>query len=347
MSLLVCAFSFFVYIYLKPRSYELPYQIGDIKITEKYEKKYQLYYFEIETSEYKYNFVKKYKYSSQRKLIDEIKIDDACIIPYIDNRASEELCIEEGIQYINIVNEAKGKIEYKDTKIFNYNNYTYALWNYKGLDILNKNKNSEINLFKNDIYNNNLAVLVDNLLLIPNYENEYSYKELILINMKTLKQDKMKLDYEISSDSYVLGVHNGSVFIVDKKEKTEYEIKPQAKKMRVIATANKNGKIYNNDGFEKISMTKLTNDNLSFTFDTYYNYYIDNNTLYLKYQNSDILTKVNNFKNGHIIKIDDDKIYFLINDTLYFFTPHIGTIKLLQNFEWNFNYNNKIFIYSE
>ncbi len=349
--IIVLAFSFFLFMYLRPRDYTLTYKINNYKITEKYLKEYKIYYFKIEDDIYSFDFVKNYKYSPKRELIYNLDVDDNCLKPYIKDDDLEELCAynNEDVSYqeINLINEETLLETKNDIKIFNYLNNIYTIWNYKGLDVLNSENYINVPLFDNDVYNNPLVAELNDLLVFPNYNETYEYKELIIFNIKTGKKSTMKLDYSISNDSYVLGTYKRSVFIVDKKNKKEYEINPYFKKMRIVGSETKMGKIYIIDDFRKINISELVKSNMSFEYLTPYNYQIIDGILYLSYLDENLLTKVNDFEKGHIITIDNKKIYYIIDDVLYLFSPETGNIKLLQKFEWNFNYENKIFVYEK
>ena len=45
-----------------------------------------------------------------------------------------------------------------------------------------------------------------------------------------------------------------------------------------------------------------------------------------------------------LVRINDKDIFYLKNDTLYHFDDINGEEKLVTHSEWNFNYNNMIFI---
>ena len=46
-----------------------------------------------------------------------------------------------------------------------------------------------------------------------------------------------------------------------------------------------------------------------------------------------------------IIAIKEDNVLYLVDDTLYFYNILYGEIKVMTNFEWNFNYKNNIYFY--
>ena len=145
-------------------------------------------------------------------------------------------------------------------------------------------------------------------------------------------------------DSYILGKYNKSIYLVDKKNKVEYEIVPYRKRMRIVGNKNKDGIIYQ-DEFKNVSMNKLTSKELTFTMTNAYNYVIDNNKLYLKLYNSDNKLLINDLENIKIIDQIDDNLHYLSNDILYSYNLYSGSKKLMNYFEWNFNNDNMIFIY--
>ena len=117
---------------------------------------------------------------------------------------------------------------------------------------------------------------------------------------------------------------------------------PHRKKIRIIGTKDRQGKIYNN-GFSNISLTKLTTSNLSFTYQKRIAYKLDDNYLYMDLDG--IVTKISNQKVDGIIKVSNNTVYYISNSNLYSDNYLDGELLLLSNFEWNFNYQNNIFIY--
>ena len=129
---------------------------------------------------------------------------------------------------------------------------------------------NEIKLFDKDIYDIPLATKINEYILIPDYEQEYSFNRIYIINTENNKVDKWKLKYEISFDSYLLGINDKSVFILDKKNKREYELVPHKKKMRIVATKNRQAVMYNNGEIVKESMKSLLNNPHQFTYKNNY-----------------------------------------------------------------------------
>ncbi len=346
MGVLVIGFSFFLYFYFSPKNYSEEYKLKDFDIIEEFHKDEKLYYFVINE---KYDFVVNEKYSINRQKITKIDYKDNCITPYFEKTKLNEICYIEGdINYNVITSEEKdsGTFDLNGIKLYGNPDIIYTIWNYNSVLIVENRAITKIDLFKESVYRNELTVLVDNLLIMPNYDQKYDYTEFLILNVTNQKLKTWKIDYEISNDSYILGIYDNKIYLVDRKYKIEYEINPVKEKIEVVGNTTKLGIIYNN-GFEELTMNKLIKNDLSFNFKETYNYKMNNEMLFLNYYDKDILTKVSDFKNGYIVKQTNDNLYYLINDNLYVYSPFSGNKRLLQYFEWNFNYKNLIFIYNK
>ena len=350
-----------LYNALKTKSYTLNYDIKEYSISENYDKQKGLYYFEIEYEGVKYNFINVKKYERERKLINDIKKYEqdeyTCLLIQSDYISFNPLCSKDKtvIDYHLVPEELMiemKRINYSkdiNTSFKNYEiknlNQQVIIWNYKGFDLISKDKMSTIKLFNKDIYNIKLATVINDYLFIPDYNQNYNFNKAYVIDLNKLTKKEWELDYDISFDSYILGTHEDSIFLVDKKNKTEYELVPYNRKMRIVGTSSKKGIIYNNDKETKISLTKLTSEEQSFTKDQNYKFIIKDKTLYLQYIDSNIKTKISNNEVDKIIYIDNDKVYYLVKDTLYFYNLTYGEVGLITYSEWEFNNDNVIFIH--
>ena len=95
-----------------------------------------------------------------------------------------------------------------------------------------------------------------------------------------------------------------------------------------------------------IDNNKLFYNKILFKNDKIFNYTVINNSLYYSYYNSDKLIKASNLEVKALVSYDSYNAYFLVGDDLYKFDSSQGTIKLANYFEWNFNYLNKVFVFS-
>ena len=102
-------------------------------------------------------------------------------------------------------------------------------------------------------------------------------------------------------------------------------------------------KLYIDNEWVNKNIKTLISTKETFQYKTNYNYILEDDTLYLNYLNKDKKTLItNNIK--YIVKIDNEDIYYLKDDELYHFNINTGEELLLSYFEWNFNYNNMIYL---
>lgn len=355
--LLICLI-FLINTLFISHSYSLEYNIDDYDISENYDKKEEIYYYEIKNNNHIYNFITSTKYQKEKKLITNItkyeQDDYTCLVIESNIFEVNPLCSkgDENIDYRLVPEDLElpisNTIEPYETNYENYYLYNtdnnILVWQYKGFIYFNKDKIKTFDLFTKDIYDINLAVKINNYLVIPDYEQNYNFNKLYIINLSNQKIEEWEIDYDISFDSYILGTNNKSIYLVDKKNKIEYEIVPHKKKMRIVASNNKKGIIYNEGKEESISLNSLISSNQSFTYKNNYQYTLQDNTLYLSYLDTDIKTKISDQKISSIVSINEDNIYYLVEDTLYKYNLYYGEVKLIEYDDWEFNYNNLIFL---
>ncbi len=340
-------------IYLIPNNYKKEYKISKYEVTEKYLKKEKLYQFSVKNGEDIFEFNIYSNYHLKKKLInkiDKININNGYCLLLDSNKLSlYPLCIEDGKQKsYHLIEEIKDKIsskyypkinylnsKYKSLFISYLNNKKYLLWNYNYFYYLG-NKNKTIKLFDNDYYQLRLAAQIKNYLFVPNYDDGYTFNNAYIINFNNGHKDSWNIKYDISIDSRIIGTYKKSIYLLDEKNKVLYEIVPHKKKIRKVS-----GRILEGSKMKRYSIDTIINKNLSFIPQSYFDYKVIDNDLYLNNKNSKVLL-VKNITN--VISNEKDNVYYLIDDTLYMFNPFYGSIKLITNFEWEFNIDNMIFI---
>ena len=57
------------------------------------------------------------------------------------------------------------------------------------------------------------------------------------------------------------------------------------------------------------------------------------------------MNKISENKVKDIVYYDNESVYYLVDDILYKYSSEYGEVKIMSDFEWNFNYNNMIFVY--
>ena len=361
--LIILSFSFFLLTYFKKRNYKLSYEKSGFKIEEEYIKNDGTYLLNINKKDNKYLFIIKDDYTRKRKLINKIKEyktdNETCLVITFNNKNVLPSCKRnnEVISYHLISSDLKNKIkntnkyiiktkdksyDYNNIYVKNLNNKKVLVWNYNGFYVLTNSSKKNINVIKSEIYNPQMVGEIDNYLIMPNYDEGYEYKNIKVLNVDDLNIKNLKLNTSISSDTYVLGKNDKSIFIYDPKYEKEIEIVPYKLKYRDV-----NPYIYNKGKIETVSYNKLNNQNVEFIYDTLYDYLLVGNRLYrLNKYKSEYKELVTDKVVKEIVKKNNDEIYYISDDKLYFYSDKYGEVLMLEYFELNFNYKNIIFIYN-
>ncbi len=362
--IVLALFFAFIYFYITPRNYTVYYIVDNYNITEKYNGKYD---FVITKNDKQYTYYVNTKYRPSRKIIKKIySYNDKeynCIYLDIKEQKTHPICYKNkqliDFRLINsqsfndfLVNKYQSNIEEVNKKIeniiiHNFDKKTYVFWNYRKLIYVNQNDLINIKLFNNDQYNNNLVTMVDNYLFIPNYDQKYFFDQVIIIDLRNGTKNIWKLNQSISYESKILGVVDQEIYIIDEKNQLEYKIDIDKRKILNITTEDALGLIYENNQFKEVKISTIINNNLKFSYKNICNYYVKNNKLFYndKYRNESLL--ISNNINPKIAFINDCQVYYFVNDTLYTYYENVGEIKLVENYDWNFNFDNKIFIYQK
>ena len=352
-----CIFFFLIIITLLPKNYKKEYKIDKYKIIEKYIKKDKMYVFQIYDKSNIYETISLDKYTSKRKLISKVKKynenDTTCIIVN-SKKINDNIICKKNKEYIDYhltsflpkkyykKSESK-KFEYKNIKLSLLDNNTYLIWNYKGFYKIKNKEHELVKIFNDDVYDINLSVIVDKYLIIADYNQKYNYNKLLRLNLENNKIEEIKLKEDISFESRILGSYKNYIYILDEKNKKEYEINIKNKNFSKISNGEY-GKIYKNNKFEKIKINKIITHNISFDNDNKVSYELKNG-LYKKFKNISQPIKISDKNIKKIVYYDDNEIYFIKDEFLYKYDFKNGITKVIDYFELNFNYNNMIFIY--
>lgn len=353
--------TFLLLIIFKDNSYSKVYDIDEYKVTEEFNDKQSYYYFQIKYNSLDYELLINHKYSGEKLITNITKYsekEELCLVLELTIGNSTLVCSKDNklINWNLISDNLKDKIpselikEYsensyteKDITIFNNIDSKIYIWNYKGFDIIENGKLKTLNIFDGDVYDTNLIAKVNNYIIIPNYNQKYNFNKIIILNTKTDEIEEWELNYEISYDSYVMGSYENSIYLVDTKNKIQYELVPHKQKARIIATKNSQGLIYKKE-WQKMTVNQMINNKETFTFNIIYNYQIANQKLYLSYINSPNTIQVTNNQVDKIVAINDNEVYYLSQNKLFYFNIYDGEKLLAQKEEWLFNNENKVFI---
>ena len=367
------------------KEYNIIYEKNNFIINEiyKYENKEHKFEINIKNKEYEITYLLNEDFNKNNEIIKDIKLyqekDINCILPiYTKNIENKLYCVKDNKQvsnyylnknkdYNNILKQVKKykikKLEsnnkttkYKNLKIYKNNlkeEDIFTIWDYKGINIIEKNKNKYVKILDYDLYDEIKTIIYDKYFVlfenshVDGIENIYYYD---------FKKDKLKLynpEIIISKDFYINGVVNNLIYVTDNKAKKEYTINLIKKEIEQISKANeyityKDNKfisltksdyfmekqIFSNNKTKDKSISKedhIKENNIY--------YYIEDNKFIRKIEdrNSEILFELENIKDWKII---NGKILLISEDILYIYDDNRGLVPIVQSNELNYNYEN-------
>ena len=355
--LIIALVLFFLF---RRKDYTVTYSVNDYEITESYHKEEDYYSFIIKKGETERFAIVYNQHFSSKKNIDQITEyqteTESCITISSNKVRIEPLCTKEETQisYHLVSDEMKEKLgvtsetkedtiltTYNNINVYHYRNHNYYIWNYRGFYHINENTTENIQLFDKDIYNPTLITQVNDTLVIPDYNADYYFDKVILLDMNTGRTTTWTLETSIYFDSAVLGVYQGDLYIIDKHEKTEWQLNIAKQKQERVGTEQKGGKIYDHE-WTNVTMNRLLYQENTFKGTTILEYNIKEDGLYAIFDNHQM--KIRETAPSKILSNTDNTVYYLVNDNVYSYNKEEGEKLLLNYFEWNFNSENVIFI---
>ena len=355
--LIIALVLFFLF---RRKDYTVTYSVNDYEITESYHKEEDYYSFIIKKGETERFAIVYNQHFSSKKNIDQITEyqtqTESCITISSNKVRIEPLCTKEETQisYHLVSDEMKEKLgvtsetkedtiltTYNNINVYHYRNHNYYIWNYRGFYHINENTTENIQLFDKDIYNPTLITQVNDTLVIPDYNADYYFDKVILLDMNTGRTTTWTLETSIYFDSAVLGVYQGDLYIIDKHEKTEWQLNIAKQKQERVGTEQKGGKIYDHE-WTNVTMNRLLYQENTFKGTTILEYNIKEDGLYAIFDNHQM--KIRESAPSKILSNTDNTVYYLVNDNVYSYNKEEGEKLLLNYFEWNFNSENVIFI---
>ena len=334
ITILLLVFIIFLFFIFKSYNYTVTYNINDIKIEEEYNKKDKYYTFLITKNKITYPFLIRSKYLRHRKLINDILVkendNEVCLYPQSKRIDFYPICSnDKDIVAYNLANNKdidytfkgvnKNIFEYEKIKSYNINNANYLIYNYKGFYFINKDNKFNIELFNKDNYNINLYYIYKDYVIIPDYNDDHYFKRLYAVNNNTGKVITIDSEYDISYDSIFLGDYKKKIYLLDKKERKEYVILFNKKKVEETEFKNiKNGKLVNE------SYSKIVNNYKGITNKNIFKYEVINNKLYKVIDN--IKIKLSDNYVDKIISNKEEVIYYLVKENLYMYSEDTGEV---------------------
>lgn len=390
------------FVFLK-KEHEISYKVfvenETFDIHEIYKKEYgDKYDIVIKNGNNTYSYLIDNKYNKQKKIIKEIKYynedDNYCIYPILESEEGTYIvCAKDGKIYTdtsfpdqNFISKIKEdlilegypiltqSVDTSKTNIVGKTTfYTDALneediinvWNYKGIDIIKSNNPVGIISLNFDKYENNHGYLVGKYYIVPNYLSSKvsEFSSVDIIDVESGKTEKLKLNYTLSSNTYINGVIDQKLYYTDPSNLLQIEINPVKKQVRLIGSKEIGGQLYqgkwkNVNIYDFVTSKLLFNEEIPNEINEKYSYQqiIESNMNYYFYNNSGEVYRVSkNHLDEPILlfqmsslnnfKVVENTVYFVVADTLYYFEEGNGVVSVLKNNELRYNTTNRIDVY--
>jgi len=265
------------------------------------------YYFEISVGDTTFDYQTFKSFNMASKIIKDIhyfKGDYECILPvFMNDTIISDIMCKSGNNYYNyrdlkgnneLDNFANGLEQYgyhiqdyvnNEEEVKTVNGVTYydntlsdhyvALEYYKGINVLNKSMYSK-KIFENDVYTKDISAYVGKYYVVADYTKDTKFNVFNVVNLINGNISGISYDYDISLDSYVLGTHDNSVYIMDRSTMKEYEVDIATKTIVEVGNKDVGIKMYKNNKFEYENAYTVVNNNL--TFESYNDNNFNNST---------------------------------------------------------------------
>jgi len=337
--------------------------IFNIKEQSYFKDKINNYSYEIEINNKVFKFQIFHNFYKQNKIIEKIKYykDDnyECILPIFKNDLIlvDMMCLNNDIityyhdikdneqltEFIKTIDEYDIKLNNDNYQIINnlkvyknnlLDNHYIGITNYKGIYNISSKFNStvyNISLFNKDTYNQKLGVFVNGYYVVADYDDNYTFDKLNIVDLINLKIDQILVD-NISFDSYIQGVVDNKIYLYDKDEKVQYEIdidKKSINKNRVI-------KYYNKGVWLELSIIDADNE-VKFIYDE--NKYENHKYVKIDKYGIDVGYYYLYKKNGNKYDVYKTDLNLENQITYLFSTETIDTVYYLDNYIYFINKN--------
>ncbi len=365
--------------------------------TTKEKNEHDNYFFTIQKDNTSFSFQTYQDFNKKSGILKKIyyhkTAEYECIFPIFDNNQvlSDVLCKKDDTTYnytflkgkdqnmdqfvASIEEYSEKKSSSLETQITNQISYYkdnviskhfLAIVGYKGLYLINKDKNNYVELFEKDVYNPELSIFLDNYYIIANYNTPYSFRKISLVDIKTGTIQNLHFTHNISFDSYIQGIVDKSVYLFDCDNKIQYKIDIKNKKVEEVGNETKNIKFYDNGKWTLITATTAATKKQTFSYSEkadfyekvdkigneksgYYYFYKKKDSGYEVFR-SNVQDKENKTYLFEIPNLDrvsyiEDYIYYYDGNSVNYYHDQKGIQKVFINKEYEFNDTIKFYVY--
>lgn len=364
------------------------------------------YYFEIKFNNQIINFQLYDLMNRGERVIEDIKYyqDDkySCILPIFENNQvkTDIMCLDKKIiyNYHTIMNK-NSKLDNWVKTIEQYNietrsdnkknpaingiltayydniqeNHYVAFSDYKGLILTNKtipSKFKTIKLFDKDVYNREIEFIINNKYITADYAQQYQFNRFLVVDIVTGDVKKIDTPTSISFDSYIQGVVNEELYLIDTDNKIQYKLNLEKLTISEIGSEQHGAKHFNNGVWETTNINQLIKNKTIFISDEpvdyidntyekidkqgnvysgYYYLYKKNGNKYDLYranvQNTDVKNYLFSTTNLNSVIYVENNIYYLNGTEIKCYNDEFGIKTIMQSDELKYNKNLFYYVY--
>jgi len=362
------------------KQHKVKYKIKNYNIDESFymNNKKHNYDFFISNKNKKYSYTLTENINKRKKIIKDIKDyksnNISCIIPIYkksidyniycleDNKQVSNYYLKDNKDFNKILNKVKkynikisspsnNFVKYKKIKVFQKNimkDYTYLVWDYKGIYIIKNNELKYQKFISYDLYDNIMSIVTNRYYVLFENSDVMGIDKIHYYDLKKDKYKVFKLKKKISKNSYINGVINDLIYVTDKDKKIEYTINIKRKKIEVVGKDEEfiqysNGKknLLNKSDFfmkKQIFNNELVNNKIKEMNNEYSK---NDNIIYKRINNKNkiLLFELSNIKKWYIY---DSNILLIKEDELYIYNSDTGLKKILEYNELKYNEENLV-----
>jgi hypothetical protein len=247
-----------------------------------------------------------------------------------------------------------------------------TLWQYKGFYRITTGGEKIFTIINNDQYEPILTTVINQYYVMPDYKKPHDFERFFITNLISGSMETFNLGMSISYNSFIQGVVDNKIYLINRNNKTQYAIDIYKQKVEIVGDVNNNTKYYSNGKWYQKSIYDAIDNNLIFemvnTFpdslkvfnpefvgetggktDGYYYLYVNENNNISVYrvdkQNTSVMTLLFTVPSANNIKYISGDIYLITNDTLYVYRDSLGLRPLIKYSEFNFNKSNLYNVY--
>ncbi len=342
----------YTFIANQPKNYDIQYQVADFNVKETYDKGGKLYNFTIQKDDSIFYYVSNRKYSRARKIVENIEVvnneNTLCITPKIKNDMMITECLKDG-EYIaphisgisEFMSDASSKQDsYANVDIYD-KSYDYVMWDGYGLKIINSQE--ERHFLTNESYVNPLAYQMDNYIIFANYDESRTFNTFYIYNNEDKTMTTWDIEYDIDYDSYYMGDVDGLVYLLDQKNKVQYQLNIKKQKIKIVS--DEDGLRFYDQKWLDEPLDKYLYAQIPFNYNSLTNFTLKDHKLYFSYVDSPIEMRITDREVTAIVSQSENTVFYLSGDCLYAYNIYDGERLLLSYFDWNFVYENRIYIF--